>query len=232
MKTTKTLIAALALLLALPLTAQNLQQKLNEARTAAKAGKLDEAFTALRQLTDNGFGGAEMLNADNDLLALRTDPRWTEAIAAARRNAHPCTLASEYRQFDYWLGEWNVEANGQRIATSSIQAILDDCVVFENYHSLRYAYDGKSFSIYDIAKKHWEQRYVDTAGASHEWVGGLEGDHMRFFWHHNDAAGKPVVERMTYLKEGLDKVRQLIEASSDDGKTWTTTYDGLYTRRR
>jgi hypothetical protein len=231
MKMTKTLLTVVALILTLPLAAQTLQQRLNDVRAAAKAGKVDESFAALKQLTDNGFNSPEVLNADNDLLALRTDPRWAETIAAARRNAHPCTMAPEYRQFDYWLGEWSVEVNGQKIATSSIQLILDECVVFENYHTQR-GYEGKSFSVYDVAKKHWEQRYVDTTGASHEWVGGLEGDRMRFLWRHNGTDGKPVVDRMTYVKEGSEKVRQLIETSADDGKTWTTTFDGLYTRRR
>ena len=89
----KAFLAALGLVLALPLAAQPFQQRLNEARVAAKAGKPDEAFAALKQLTDGGFGGVELLNGDNELLALRTDPRWAETIAVARRNAHPCALA-------------------------------------------------------------------------------------------------------------------------------------------
>jgi hypothetical protein len=36
---------------------------------------------------------------------------------------------------------------------------------------------------------------------------------------------------MTYIKEGPDRVRQILE-SSPDGKTWAKNYDGLYIRRR
>lgn len=226
-----TLLTLLILLLTFPVAAQNVQQLLNDARAAAKNGKLDEAFKLLKQLTDLGFSAPEALNADNEFLPLRADPRWTPTIVAARKNAHPCVGLPEYRQFDYWLGDWNVEVGGQRIATSSINVILDDCVIFENYHALR-GYEGKSFSIWDAITKRWEQRYVDTTGAFHEWKGGLENGQMRFLWRHNDAAGHPQLDRMTYAKEGPDKVRQLLENSTDDGKTWSPTFDGMYIRRK
>ena len=37
--------------------------------TAAKSGRIDDAFAALKQLTDNGYGRPEVLNADNALLS-------------------------------------------------------------------------------------------------------------------------------------------------------------------
>jgi hypothetical protein len=227
----KILLALFLALSTLPAAAQNLQQTLENAHIAAKSGRIDDAFAALKQLTDNGYGRPEVLNADNALLSLRMDARWATTIAAARKNAHPCVGVAEYRQFDYWLGEWNVEAGGQRIATSSISAVLDDCVISEDYHDFR-GYYGKSFSIWDSITKRWEQRYVDTTGAFHEWKGGLQNGTMQFLWRHNDAAGVPQLDRMTYSKDGPDKVRQLLENSTDDGKTWAITYDGMYIRRK
>jgi hypothetical protein len=44
--------------------------------------------------------------------------------------------------------------------------------------------------------------------------------------------GTPTTDRMTYVREDADRVRQTIESSADDGKTWTKTYDGLYVRRK
>jgi len=74
--------------------------------------------------------------------------------------------------------------------------------------------------------KRWEQRYVDTGGAFHEWVGGLDNGAMTFRWDHDKS-----LNRMTYTKEGPDRVRQILETSSD-GKTWSKAYDGLYIRRK
>ena len=190
-------------------------------RSYARLGENDKAFDRLGQMARSGFGATNMLNADDELLSLRGDPRWKTTMAEMDRNAHPCLSAPEYRQFDYWLGEWDVEIGGQKLARSSIQLILDDCVIFENYTDSR-GYAGKSFSIYDAAHKKWEQRYVDTGGSFHEWSGGLENGVMTFYWNQM---------RMTYLKEGPDRVRQVIETSTD-GKSWTKAYDGLYVRRR
>lgn len=196
-----------------------------EARALAKLGSADRAFVVLKRLTDAGFANPEILDAENDFLGIRLDPRYAQTIAAAKGNAHPCSTP-EYRQFDYWLGEWDVFANGQKIANSSIQLILDECVIFENYSALR-GYAGKSFSIFDATTKKWQQTYVDSTGAVHDWSGEAAGGTLRFFLKHGGT-----LQRMTYIKEGPDKVRQLIETSSDDGKSWATGYDGEYVRRK
>lgn len=198
------------------------------ARTYAHLGRKDDAFAELDRAVKGGFGQAELLNADDELLSLRGDKRFKDVVAAAAKNQKPCMNAPEYRQFDYWLGEWDVmSAQGQKIASSSIQLILDDCVIFENYMTANHAYSGKSFSIWDATSKKWEQRYVDSGGAFHTWTGGLEAGQMRFFWTHPDS-----LDRMTYVKEDADRVRQVIDHSTDGGKTWVNTYDGLYVRRK
>jgi pentatricopeptide repeat protein len=194
-------------------------------RAYAHLGDRDKAFAILDQMAKNGYAGINILNADDDLVALRSDPRWKSALTEMQRTAHPCLSSPEFRQFDYWLGEWDVEIGGQKLAKSSVQLILDDCVIFENYIDSR-GYAGKSFSLYDTTNKKWEQRYVDTTGALHHWTGGLENGVMSFRWDHDGS-----FNRMTYIKEGPDRVRQILE-SSPDGKAWVKNYDGLYIRRK
>ena len=180
----------------------------------------------LDQMAKNGFGPPDVFYAQDDVIPLRSDPRWKPIAEQMTKNAHPCKLAPEYRQFDYWLGEWDVEIGGQKLASSSIQLILDECVIFENYTDSR-GYAGKSFSIYDATSKRWEQRYVDTTGAFHTWTGGIENGRMVFYWKTPQG-----LQRMSYEKEGADRVRQLIDISPDDGKTWSPGYNGLYIRRK
>ncbi|HJT18652.1 MAG TPA: hypothetical protein VJ853_14750 [Thermoanaerobaculia bacterium] len=212
----------LILFLCAPVFAQvNPRELIKQMDAYALAGDKEKALAILDRLTEIGFGAVGVLNADDALVSLRSDPRWKAAIEEMNRTAHPCLNAPEYRQFDYWLGEWDVEIGGQKAAKSSIQLILDDCVVFENY-STPFGYAGKSFSLYDAATKKWQQRYVDTTGAFHHWSGGLENGVMTFYWGQ---------QKMTYVKEGPDRVRQIIEQSTD-GKNWTKTFDGLYIRRR
>jgi len=54
-------------------------------------------------------------------VSLRTDPRWKTTLAEMQHTAHPCTASPEFRQFDYWLGEWDVEIGGQKLAKSSVK---------------------------------------------------------------------------------------------------------------
>ncbi len=60
----------------------------------------------------------------------------------------PCSKP-EYRQFDFWIGEWEAYGlNGQKAGDSKISLILDSCIILEEWTSvsvqrgLRYA--GKS----------------------------------------------------------------------------------------
>jgi hypothetical protein len=142
---------------------------------------------------------------------------------------HPCRAAA-YRQFDFWIGEWDVQIQGKKIATSSIQLILDGCVIFENYEDGT-GYAGKSLTAWDAGEQRWEQHYTDTMGASRYFLGTFE-DGKLVMRSEFDRQGKHVMSRMTYSKEGPDRVRQSIETSVDGGKTWTAGFNGLYVRRR
>jgi tetratricopeptide (TPR) repeat protein len=200
------------------------------ARTYARLGQRDKAFEQLKIATDRGFGASEQLNAQNDFLPLRDDARWKDAFAAAQKNQHPCRNQPEFRQFDFWLGEWDVEQNGQRIARSSIQLILDECVVFENYEAL-INYSGKSLNTWDAGEKRWEQYWSDTTGTGRFFTGNLADGKMVLATEFEQNGAK-VINRMTYSKEGPDRVRQFIETSLDGGKTWAPGYDGMYIRRK
>jgi hypothetical protein len=201
------------------------------ARAHARAGHADEAFKILAQMAASGYANVDALTSDNDFLSIRTDARWSEVVKTVRANQRPCMKDAVYRQFDYWLGEWDVEIAGEVAARSSVQLILGECTIYENYWQLEGSYAGKSFSVWDARQRRWEQRYVDTTGASRDWFGRLEGESMVFFLR-PDANGGNAVQRMTYTKEGPDRVRQTIEVSSDGEKTWNIAFDGLYIRRK
>jgi tetratricopeptide (TPR) repeat protein len=202
---------------------------LRMARVYARLGQRDKAFENLKLAIDRGYGDPSQLNAWNDLLSLRDDARWNDLIATAAKNAHPCRNSAESRQFDFWLGEWDVEQNGQHIARSSIQLIVDECVIFENYDAGNYS--GKSLSAWDAGEKRWEQFYCDTSGGARYWTGSVVDGKMVMTTEF-DRGGAHVINRMAYSKEGPDRVRQFIETSTDGGKTWTAGYDGMYVRRK
>jgi carboxyl-terminal processing protease len=58
----------------------------NAACSSARAGRTDEAFSRLDDAVAEGLSGVATLNGDNDLVSLRSDPRWEVLLARVRRN--------------------------------------------------------------------------------------------------------------------------------------------------
>jgi hypothetical protein len=143
----------------------------------------------------------------------------------------PCPSKAEYRQFDFWLGEWDVTDHGEKIATSSIQSIVGGCIVFENYTQAD-SYTGKSFNFYDAALGKWRQTWVDAFGNVSEFSGEFKDGAMRYEGETHRAEGRKVLRKMILTKLDADHVRQYSERSLDGGKTWTVAYDYVYARRK
>jgi hypothetical protein len=144
----------------------------------------------------------------------------------------PCRSRPEYRQFDFWVGEWDVtNPRGQQAGTNSVQLILGDCVVFENWTGARGS-SGKSFNVYNAAKGKWQQTWVDNSGGVLELTGDYKDDQMRFTGETKGAGGKVTLERLTFTRLGDGRVRQFWEQSADGGRTWTVVFDGTYVRKK
>ena len=141
----------------------------------------------------------------------------------------PTCEGPEHRQFDFWVGEWDITSVKGKKAESSVQNILAGCVIFENYRAP--GYEGKSFNIYDRNTKKWHQTWVDVGGAHIEFDGGLQGDKMVLEGEQPTSKGK-LINRMEYTPNADGTVRQLWTYSTDDGKTWTTAFDGIYKRKK
>lgn len=144
----------------------------------------------------------------------------------------PCRSAPEYRQLDFWIGDWDVTtAAGQPAGESSIQQILGDCIVFENWKGAN-GFEGKSFNLFNRRTKQWEQTWVDVAGNIRRFAGGLRDGKLHYVAEDVDPQGKPILIRMILTPQGADRVRQLSEWSGDGGANWQPRYDFVYTRKK
>ena len=98
------------------------------------------------------------------------------AQRATAQKARVCASAPEYRQLDFWVGEWEVRNSagqpgaGAAVAASSVLRIIDSCVVYENYAEAE-GFLGKSFNFYDAALRKWRQTWVDNTGRVSEFLG-------------------------------------------------------------
>lgn len=155
-------------------------------------------------------------------------------LQASAQVQAPCSGNANYRQFDFWIGEWDVYGpNGGKAGNSKIELILDSCIILENWSDLA-GYSGKSFSRWNAAEKKWQQTWVDNKGGNIEFSEGrFEGDKMIFETSDlAQAKGGSAIQRMTFSVQAPGKVRQHGQQSTDGGKTWTTSYDLEYRRKK
>ncbi len=158
-------------------------------------------------------------------------------ILSAHSQPLPCSQP-EYRQFDFWLGEWEAfGANGQKAGDSRISLMLDSCTVFEEWTSaslqsgLRYA--GKSFNTYNATTKQWQQTWVDNTGATNEYMLGRFDNNQMIFTSTSFKFNKDTfaLRKMTFTDINANKLRQHGQISKDGGTIWVTEYDLEYRRK-
>ena len=147
------------------------------------------------------------------------------AAAAPPPSAAAACSAPEYRQFDFWVGRWDVYGpKGKQAATSLIEKLYNGCGIRENWMPLGQP-GGGSLNIYVADQKHWEQFWIDAAGSRALFTGGWNGKAMVI----QGKWGGPLV-RISYSKNADGSVRQFGEQSTDDGKSWTVSFDLTYRR--
>jgi len=139
-----------------------------------------------------------------------------------------CT-SKKHRQFDFWVGEWDVTQNGQAAGHNRIERVHAGCALAENWTSANSDFSGSSFNIYDQANDKWHQTWVDSTGTLLELDGGLVAGKMVLAGSRPGADGVLVTDRITFTPNEDGSVRQHWE-SSNDGTSWTTVFDGHYVR--
>jgi len=204
---------------------QPMRSQYREAKCLSRAGEKDLAFELLTAINRQGFPNLNNLTSDNDFEPLRADSRWNAVVEGTRRNATPCEHTAEDRQFDFWIGEWNVETTtGQAAGTSKVERILNGCALLENWSG---GGDGKSLNIYNANRKQWQQFWVDASGEVHEYAGGLINGEMHFQGPATDHSGNRTMRRMTFTRIDGGRVKQKGEVSPD-GKNWSVEYELIY----
>jgi ketosteroid isomerase-like protein len=139
----------------------------------------------------------------------------------------PCA-APEYRQFDFWVGDWDVyeASGGDRVARVRVDRVLDACALREDYRGANGTH-GQSFSVYDAPRKVWHQTWVTNRGQLLTIEGGPEGGQMTLAGSYRDAHGEETRVRGTW-KPVAGGVRETAVTSGDGGKTWQPWFDLLF----
>ncbi len=149
---------------------------------------------------------------------------------------NPCTAAQQ-KQFDFWIGEWDLTWPGQNAGetghgTNIIKRIMDDCVVQENFSShdssnLR----GTSVSIFVPGDSHWKQTWVDNQGSYLDFTGDFKDGQMVLQREAKSPDGKTLLQRMVWKNIAANEFDWSWESSRDGGKTWQVNWPIHYKRK-
>lgn len=153
------------------------------------------------------------------------------AFAEEATAPQPCSTP-EYRQLDFWVGNWEVswtDQKGDRQTGSNVITIeKDGCVIEENFEIPGFV--GNSLSMYHKPYGGWRQMWVDNQGGLFDLTGGPDEEgfqltmirlnekapHLRMIWRNIE-------------KDSLDWHWQ---GSPDGGATWEDKWVLHYERKK
>lgn len=148
--------------------------------------------------------------------------------ATAQQAPFDCSESATHRQFDFWLGDWEVRDSEDTLqGHNRISAVQKGCAMEEQWRSIRGG-TGQSINYYDPRTGQWHQLWTD-AGASIIDISGklvdgsmvLEGE----IYYLSRNVKMPFRGTWTPLDDG--RVRQFFQEQDRQGK-WQTWFEGFY----
>jgi len=155
----------------------------------------------------------------------------SQASADSMKHEKPCS-SPEARQFDFWIGEWDLSWGEDGKGTNVIKAIYDGCVILENFDGTpSIALKGMSVSTYSPISGEWKQTWVDNNGSYLDFTGGIEDEKM-ILSRKFSRNGKDIHQRMVWYNITKEELDWNWERSDDGGSSWKIMWKIHYKRRK
>ena len=142
--------------------------------------------------------------------------------------------AAEFRQFDFWLGDWDtfevVGDTAKSIARTHVDLIAAGCAVHELYEQTD-GLVGDSILSFDPVRKVWQQTWVTNGGSLMVLAGAFKNGAVTLEGEYHSGNGKNLLNRITWKAEGSG-VRESAVLSKDGGKTWEPNFDVLFKKHK
>jgi hypothetical protein len=139
-----------------------------------------------------------------------------------------------YRQFDFWLGDWDtfevVGDTGTSIARTHVDLIAAGCGVHELYEQTD-GLIGDSILSFDPVRQAWQQTWITNGGSLMVLTGAFKDGAVTLEGDYHSGNGKSLPHRITWKTEGSG-VRESAVLSKDGGKTWEPAFDVLFKKHR
>jgi hypothetical protein len=153
-------------------------------------------------------------------------------LAAQDSAQIPCS-APEYRQFDFWVGEWDLTWPDSGRGTNTITHLLDSCTIQERFTTLGdNPFRGRSLSTYDAWRHKWRQTWVDNRGYYLDFEGEFVDGQMILMRRAIEHDGTEFLQRMVWFNITEDSLDWHWERSDNGGQTWQTLWEIHYVRRK
>jgi hypothetical protein len=209
-----------------------LQFGIEKARILVASNDPAGATTELQNVFAAGFTGVGVLTNDPLLNSLEGRSDYDELVRKMSVQAYPCAHQEGFRDFDFWIGEWDVHlANGTPAGSNVIESIERGCALTEHWTSVNGG-TGMSINYFDKASGEWVQVWNAESGGQINIRGGLTDDGMAlegYIHYVGNGTTAPFRGLWTSLPDG--RVRQYFEQSNDEGQTWVPWFEGFYTRK-
>lgn len=141
----------------------------------------------------------------------------------------PCSEPA-FRQFDFWLGTWDVTTPDGRLAgTNTITSEEGGCLILERWTSVTGS-TGQSYNYYNPATEKWRQVWVSQSSMI-DYEGGLTETGSLKLVGTITSVGSGVQADFTgeWTKNEDGSVTQHFEQYNSKTETWDVWFTGRYT---
>lgn len=151
-------------------------------------------------------------------------------MGAAQAECWEAAGTNELRQFDFWLGEWDLSWGDGDTATNSVYLDFDGRVLVESFDGRpSLELQGMSVSTFDVDRQQWRQTWVDNQGSTYVFTGGFRDGTMELRTE-TQIDGRPAVLRMRWFNIHEEALDWAWERSDDGGTTWQALWEVAYSR--
>ena len=202
------------------------------ARNLALLHRDDDALAALDASDHNGLRALELVERAHEFDAFRAGSRFQRAYRNVRSRVYPCEGMEHARDFDFWVGHWEVRMpDGTLAGKNTITKRDGGCSIEEHWEGSGGA-TGTSLTFYLPSRDEWRQVWTGSGGTFIDITGKAAANgsiHMEGQLEYADTH-QVVAFRGTWTPGADGRVRQRFEEFDLVGKAWIIWFDGFYRR--
>lgn len=155
------------------------------------------------------------------------------SITGAAFSQADCACCTEHhKQFNFWIGEWNVyDTLGNKVGENSIVKLEDDCIVNEHWRGTQGS-SGRSYNYYDPSDSTWNQVWIDNNGGNLMLKGKAEKNKMTLTSVSlKEKKINSNSNRITWTKNKNGTVTQVWEILDKDKQVIKVAFYGIYQKK-